>query len=907
MSSATINLTPERWARVEALFDEATELPEAERHAFVAAACKDDPELGAYIRSLLDTAVAEDTTIAELIDGALQTFDAANADTKTDRSGERIGQYRLVKRIGIGGMAVVYLAERADEQFEQEVAIKLVSQRVLDPEVEGRTRVERQILATLDHPNIARLLDGGTASDGLPYLVMEYIEGEPVDEYCDRRTLGIGERLDLFERICAAVHYAHQNLVVHRDIKPSNILVTEDGTPKLLDFGIAKQIDAKGMPTDGLTRDGFAMMTPQNATPEQLMGKPVTTATDVYALGLLLYRLLTGFSPLPIEGRPPAEFARIVCKEPPELASRAIARRSKGAGVDSASGLADICSARRTTPERLARQLRGDIDNILQVALRKEPERRYRSVNQFADDLKRHRESLPVVARPDTWAYRTGKFVRRHYASVATSAALAAVLVAFGVVTWFQNVEITRERDTAREVSQFLEEIFMEPDPTRARGLDITAKEILANGADKIRLQLADRPEIQAAMMETIGRVYYNLGEYDESVAMHESSLDLRAEVFGSGHALVAKSGNELAETLIRKGDYERAAALLEEAIDVNEATLDGDRVALAENLHNLAELRLAQGSLEEAESTARRSLALRAPGRSEQPLLYSDTAALLGRVLQVKGTLDDAEVLFRDAIETLRDNLGDDHPTMAVYLQNLGVLLLANGDLAEAELALDESVQIKRRVLGAEHDSLANTLVILGGLYHRTGEFARAEESFEGAMDIHRRSLGERHPFVAYDMTSLGMLLHDAGRLDEAEESLRDALAIYEETLDPNHQYIGSTLTELGGVLNTQGYAELALPLLERAVNIRDNDYEPDHLLYAATLVAYGDALSRLERFDDAEEVLLPSFNVLDGRGDRRERQALLALVRLYEAWERPAEAARFRQRVTTAAALEN
>lgn len=903
MSSATIDLTPERWSRVEALFDEATDLPASERHEFVASACRDDPELGAYIRTLLDTAVAEDTTIGELIGGALEQFDADAAPKRADRSGERIGQYRLVRRIGAGGMAVVYLAERADEQFEQKVAIKLVSHRVLDPEVDERTRVERQILAALDHPNIARLLDGGTAGDGLPYIVMEYIEGVPIDRYCDSRQLSIDARLDLFERICGAVHYAHQNLVVHRDIKPSNILVTGDGTPKLLDFGIAKQIDAKGMPTDGLTRDGFAMMTPENATPEQLLGKPVTTATDVYALGVLLYRLLTGFAPLPTDGRPPAEFARTICFEAPEPPSRAVGRRSKGKSVDAASGLSRICDARRTTPERLARALKGDIDNILLVALRKEPERRYRSVNQFAEDLKRHRRSMPVVARPDTFTYRAGKFVRRHYAAVASSVVLAAVIVAFSVVTWFQNVEITRERDTAREVSQFLEEIFMEPDPARARGLDITAKEILANGADRIQRQLSERPEIQAALMETIGRVYFNLGQYDESVAMHESSLNLRAAVFGEEHGLVAQSGNQLAETLIRKGDYARAAALLEDAIAVNEAALVGDGPALADSFHILAELQLAEGHLEEAEAAARRSLEIRSAAAAEQPLHYSESAALVGRVLQVKGELDDAETLFREAIETLREHTGSNHPTMAIYLQNLGVLLLSNNDLAEAEKALNESIDLKRRLLGPEHDSIANTLVILGGLYHRTGAYARAEESLRGAIDIHREALGEEHQLIGYDLTSLGMLLHDAGRLDEAEEALRGALDIYDAALDPHHQFIGSTLTELGGVLNTKNRSDLALPLLTRAVEIRSRDFPRDHALHAGTLVAYGDTLARLGRFDDAEAELLPSYEALEGRGGRRERQALLALVRLYERWERPEDAARFRQRVAAAA----
>jgi serine/threonine-protein kinase len=881
---------------VEALFEQAMDLSGSEQQAFLADACGDDPELAAYIRSLLSRSVDDDTAIADIIDGAVRGFEAETGRRSADRSGERIGRYRLVRRIGAGGMAVVYLADRADDQYEQRVAIKLVSHRVVDPAIDERTRFERQILATLDHPNIARLLDGGTTEDGLPYIVMEHIDGVPVDVYCDRRRLSLDERIDLFERICSAVHYAHQNLIVHRDIKPSNILVTDDGIPKLLDFGIAKQIDAHGMPTDGLTRDGFAMMTPENATPEQLLGNPVTTATDVYALGVLLYRLLTGYAPLPIRGRPPAEFARIICNTPAEPPSRLVARQLSSAEADDRNKLVSRSDARQTTPERLIRRLRGDIDNILLVALRKEPERRYRSVNQFAEDLRLHRQSQPVIARPDTWSYRTGKFIRRHYAGVASSALLVGVIVAFSALTWVQNQQIRRERDTAREVSQFLEEIFMEPDPARSRGLDITAKEILANGADKLRRQLADRPQIQAAMMETIGRVYFNLGEYDSSVDMHSESLRLRESVLGEDHVLVAQSQNELAETLIRQGEYGRAAELLTSAMRINESTFDGDSKALAQNLHNLAELQLAEGRLDAAESAARRSIAIHSTASAGSPLEYAEATALLARILQVKGDLGQTEKLLREAIAILRDNVADDHPLMAYYLQNLGVLLRSRGNLVEAEATLNESIDIKRRVLGREHDSLAGTLVILGALQHQVGDFEQAEASLRSALDIHRSARGAEHPFVAYDMTSLGMLLHDSGRLDEAEAVLRGALDIYEASLDRHHQYIGSTLTELGAVLNTRGYPELALPLLKRAAEIRARDYATEHPLRAATLAVYGDSLSRLGRYDEAEGHLVSGLEVLEPRKDRRTRPTLLALVRLYEASGRPDEAARYR-----------
>lgn len=790
----------------------------------------------------------------------------------SDAGGRRIGPYRIVRVIGSGGMGIVYLAERADESFRKQVAIKLVRQRLVDPETEKRLVGERQILANLDHPNIARLYDGGTTADGTPYLVMEYIDGAPIDHYCDSRRLSIDERLDLFRQICSAVHYAHQNLIVHRDIKSTNILVTRDGTPKLLDFGIAKLLDPAALPGEGLTREGILVMTPENAAPEQVLERTITTATDTYALGVLLYRLLCGHPPYRLHGSH-RDVAEKICHEQPQPPSAMIDVYWRGTETRERElevvRPEIVARYRSTSVEKLRRRLRGDLDNIVLMALRKEPERRYRSAHELSEDLRLHRASLPVTARPDTWRYRSGKFLRRHVTGVAMSSILLGLLIAFGIATTVQNRRIAAERDTAMQVSRFLEEIFMAPDPANARGLNITAREILARGAGRISAELRNQPEIRAALMETIGRVYFNLGEYAPAIKMLEESLRLRLAMFGEGRREVAAVKNELAAVLIRTADYDRARQLLEEALAGNRRGRGEATLAVAANLVNLAELSRLTGDLEQAERFATESLAIYESQGERHASEIAEGKSALARILRAKGDLVMAGTLYREAIDVTRLHLGEDHPSLAYYLQNLAVVLSERGNLAAAEAMFRESIGFTRRVLGEEHDLAAASLVMLGALLHDKGRLDAAEVALRDALDLHRSAQGPDHPFVAYDMTSLAKLVADQGDLPEAERLLREALSIYEDSVGPGHQYVASALTELGAVLIEKGAPAEAIPLLRRAVDIRATDYAANHPLAAATNAVYGHALARLRRFEEAEGVLLGSIAPLTRSGD--------------------------------------
>src|SRR5215475_12190576 len=455
-------MNPESWQRIENVFRTTVDRPADERDAYLTRACDGDEDLRREVLSLLEQGTAEDF-IRDPIASAALAFTAISND---DLTGERVGPYRVKRLIGRGGMGDVYEAERDDEQFRQQVAIKIIK-RGMDTEfVRDRFLRERQILASLDHPHIARLIDGGATPDGSPYFVMEFVAGEPITDYCRRQSLSVNEKLKLFLKVCSAVQYAHQKLVVHRDLKPSNILIDEDGEPKLLDFGIAKLLSPDGSQPQTRTETALRLMTPEYASPEQARGQAVATTTDVYSLGVVLYELLTDRRPYEFRTYSPAEIERTICDTGIEEPSKVVGRMT---GADA----------------KLARQLAGDLDNIAMMAMRIEPERRYQSVEQFSEDIRRHLAGMPVVARKDTFGYRAGKFVRRHKAGVA----ILAPLIVLAVAMTDQAARIARERDranqetaTAQAATQSLVAMFEVADPDKARGNVITARELLDRG-----------------------------------------------------------------------------------------------------------------------------------------------------------------------------------------------------------------------------------------------------------------------------------------------------------------------------------------------------------------------------------------------------------------------------------------
>ena len=546
---------PIDWSRVQELFEAALERSEGARDAFLAEACGGDVRLRDEVSALL----AADSGEHPLLDGAGVT---EQLDEVFSLAGHRIGPYQVVERIGEGGMGRVYRASRADGQFEQEVALKLLRPGMASDRLLARFQEERRILARLDHPGIARILDGGVTARGQPWFAMEYVDGQPLDDWCDARALSVDARLRLFLEVCDALQYAHSRLVVHRDLKPDNILVSQDrnGRPriKLLDFGIAKLLEDDG--GTQLTRTGGPPLTPAYAAPEQVEGREVSTVTDVYSLGVLLYELLTGQRPYEVRNAPPTELAEAIRNAQPPRPSTVVRRESD----------LETSRARATRPDRLGRRLVGDLDVICLKAIRKEPERRYGSVQALQEDIRRHLEGRPVEARPDTVGYRTRKFVARNRGAVLSGTVISLSLVFLGISSAVQAVQLERERDAARlerdraqAVADLLTDVFSASDPREALGAEATARELLDRGAERIQEDREMDPEVKAALMTVLGDVYANFLLLPDAVPLYRAALELTQRDRGGPDPEVAEAQARLGAALGDVGEFEAADSLL--------------------------------------------------------------------------------------------------------------------------------------------------------------------------------------------------------------------------------------------------------------------------------------------------------------------------------------------------------
>ncbi len=836
MNGTTVSM--ERWRQIELLFRGAMELPPEERQAFLDQACAGDPDLRHEVESL----IAADEGSDSFMHAPVRAEAAAVGDERSSvldavsLSGRQIGPYKLLRELGHGGMGAVYLAERVDGQFQHQVAIKLIRSGLDAESFMLRFRNERQILASLHHPNVARLLDGGTTDDGWPYYVMEHIEGEPIDRYCDRHRLSIDQRLELFRSVCSAVHNAHQNLVVHRDIKPANILVTADGVAKLLDFGIAKLRDPGAVPfTVEATASGVRAMTPQYASPEQVLGGAITTATDVYSLGVLLYELLTGRRPYRFDSSGPREIERVICDSKPEKPSTAV-RRALETGEGEQLTPRQLSDRRGGKPDWLRRKLSGDLDDIVLMAMRKEPERRYVSAQQLAEDVRLHLSGLPVIAQADTFGYRSGKFVRRHKLGVA----FVASLVVFAAGMTVQTVRVAEQRDQviqereaadrAREtaegererseqVSGFLENLFQVADPGESKGEKVTARELLDKGAEAIDRELSDQPGIQATLMSSMARAYLGLGLYDDGEALCEKALESRRRLFGEDHPEVAESLQDLAEVLQLKSNYEGSEKRWGEALAIRRRRLAEEPLDVAESLNGLALVLRARGDYQGAEKRAREALEILRT-MPDEPSLGSSLNAL-AVVLYSRGDYQGAEALFREALAARRRVLGEEHRQVATSLNNLAATLKIQAKYQEAGELYREALALRRRLFGEEHPRVATTLNNLGLLRQESGAHEEAEELFVEALAIRRGVLGDEHPAVANTMQSLAAPLMSKGDFARAEELLREALAIWREVLGGDHRNIANTMINLSVALHALGDYQGAEAVSREAVGM--------------------------------------------------------------------------------------
>jgi eukaryotic-like serine/threonine-protein kinase len=783
--------------------------------------------------------------------------------------GDRIGPYRVLRTLGVGGMGEVFLAERADAEFDQRVAIKVVYGGSHTHAVQSRLKIERQILAQLDHPNIAHLLDGGTLPDGTPYIVMEYVDGIAIDTYCDSHCLDIVARLKLFQIVCAAVHYAHQNLIVHRDLKPSNILVTADGIPKLLDFGIAKLLDERqaGSHTLAMTHADFRLMTPDHASPEQVRGQAITTSSDVYVLGVLLYKLLTGTSPFVIASMRLTDIERAICEKDPPLPSQSV-------GSDVSAEVRGITEARGVSTNRLRRILRGDLDNIVIMAMRKEPERRYSSSQQMASDIQRYLDGKPIIARRDTLSYRSAKFVRRHWLPVSGAIGVVFLIVAFAVTTYFQSQRIAAERDRvaeqrasaererarAEEVSSFLVNLFKLSDPQENRGNQVTARELLDSGAKRLEEGLLDQPATKAALLSTVGAVYDSLGQYREALPILTESLTLQPQARDETRISTLL---ELGSARWHASDLKSAEAPLQEALHLSQTEFGATSRETGRSLWALGVLRYHQDRFAEAEELDNHGLnVLETTGAPP-----TDVSALLDDLAQVYAMEQQwgvAKQTYERALEIDRRVLGDDHPRVAMRLNNLAIVAQNMGDLKLAETLYRDAIQRHERAYGNRHPETVAAKGNYGLLLQREGRLKEAEPLLRDVVATTLSLYGPDHYKVAYARVSLAMLLHDQGKLAEAETEFRQALDEYDKSLPATHQYRASALMHLARLLVDRGKPDEALALSTQSITIW-NATSPDSSPYTAQAHAiHAYALAHLGKPHEAADELEAAIPVL-------------------------------------------
>ena len=919
-------MNPERRARADALLAGALDRPESEREAFLRDACAGDDDMLRLVTELVRDAESPDDFLrpGEVIEGPLWQRASDELDGGRVAPGMTFGSWEIVEALGAGGMAEVFLARRISGDFEQLAALKLIKRGVDTDEVVHRFRQERQILASLEHPNIARLLDGGVSADGRPYFVMERIDGLPIDERCDKDGASVEVRLRRFVDVCRAVEHAHRKLVVHRDLKPSNILIDAAGQVKLLDFGIAKLLDPAGGVVP-MTRTQVRVMTPEYASPEQVRGEPATTAGDVYQLGLVLYELLTGLRAQELRDASLTEIERVVCQQVPPRPSTAVGAR---AASDSAP--------------RLRRILRGDLDNIVLKTLRKEPEARYPSVTALIDDLQRHLDGRPVLARQATLGYRLSRFTRRHKVAVAAGC-VVAVALAGGVASTLWQARIARverdnarrEAETARSVSQFLIDTFEVADPSEARGSSVTARELLDSATRRLE-QLDSQPDVQATMQDVIGRVYMSLGlyepsrtllagtlatrrpqaqgadpqvaqrldhlgqvlqeqgKYDDAETQLRAALAMRRQLFGATHEQVAESLGHLSFLAQVKGDLPGAQALIQEALDIQRA-LHGERHATVAGLMKdmgLAQLQGGQAEAAAASLEAARDVQREVLG-ADHPAL-ADTLNALGMAEQNRNRLDAAESYYRDALAIRTRVLGPRHAHTATARNNLAGLLYQRRDFAAAEPLFREALEQKRAALGNDHPSVATSMTNLAVVLLTLHDLDAAEPLYRDALRIRTAAYGDHHRSVATARYYLGRLMRERGSVAEAERLMRLSMPDIPKT-DSN---LPSLYVDLGEMLVAQGRLDEARGLLEDAVTLHAKIDGPDHWRTAAARSARGEWRERTGNRKLAEEDLKQAWSVLSERpeDDPRRQRAHDRLADLYRSSGREAEAAALR-----------
>ncbi len=835
-----------RWKQIFAIFELALEQPPEARSLFLDEYFSaEDPGAELHRRGVEELLSAHLQQDAELrlqpfvgrdapppldpvdIDGSKKpgedpaTWDSAVRTSAADGESSEpvLGPYVLLRKIGQGGMSTVHLAARRDDAFRRPMVIKVVRDDMENPSMLRRLRVERQILATLEHPYIATLYDGGNTAEGVPYFVMEYVEGQPIDVYCRVNRLSLAERLKLFRKVCEAVQYAHQNLVVHRDIKPSNILVTQDGDPKLLDFGIAKVLDpgsgfvgSAGCLDMELTAPWQRLLTPSFASPEQIRGDAITTVSDVYSLGVLLYLLLTGGLPHSFEGRSLRAIERLLTDEEPVKPSRAVSsgesgerevngRRSGGdgskPGIESGAGVQEPLS--------------GDIDAIILKALRSLPSQRYGSVERFAEDIERFQTGFPVRARAGSRRYRWGKFLRRHRRWVAAVAGVVTLVFLFALSSLLQARRVAFERDKKAQVVSLIQQIFELSDPYVLPGEELTVREALERSLPVIGEGLRDQPEVRAELLHTAGSISVSLGAYGLAKEYLQEALDLRTRSLGRNHPEVAETTRALATAHRQLIELDQAEALALRALELTRNRVGPGHPDLAPALLELISVYCYREQYEAAEPLAQEVLELTQELPEASPLRVA-ALEYLAQAYSSQGRYAEAAELNRRALALSRQHFGGAHPSQVTTLGNLGVQLRRGGDLEGARSAMEQAIELRSQIFGEQQTDPA-LLNNLAGIFFASGDFTAAESTYRRALEVVKEKHGERNWMTFSLGLRIARALTHQGRAAEAE---RQVVALQEHSpLEAGHWMRAEAESILGEAISAQGRCAEAEPML--------------------------------------------------------------------------------------------
>jgi tetratricopeptide (TPR) repeat protein/tRNA A-37 threonylcarbamoyl transferase component Bud32 len=876
----------EQWRRISPILDAVLTMPLEARAAHLDRACAGDSELRRHVEELLAAEEASPAFLAtaggergvSLLEEAL----SAPGRDPSEPESRTFGAYRLLHELGEGGMGTVYLAERIDGHFEQQVAVKVLKQGVASAEALRRFLQERQILARLQHPGIARLLDGGVTTEGTPYFVMERVEGRPLTTYCDQERLGVDGRLRVFLAVCDAVRYAHRNLVVHRDLKPSNVLVDAAGHVKLLDFGIAKLL-SEGTGEAAPARTTLRAMTPEYAAPEQVRAEPVTTATDVYTLGVILYELLAGERPYRIERASAPEIERAILEQEPRRPS---ARAAAGKGLP---GVA---------PRDLGRRLRGDLDGIVLKALEKEPERRYASAEALATDVRRHLDGLPVAAQGARLAYRARKFVRRHRVGVAAASLVLASLVVGLVGTVYQARRAEAEARKASAVKDFLKSVFSASDPAQAQGKTLTAKQLLDDGARRIDTELSGQPDVQSEVRRLIASVYFDLAEYEPSRSLRAADLERQRALHGARSLEAAEVLGELGDALFQLNRRDEARGAFEEALAI-ETERRGPRTPQAAILlRGIGQLDREGGELAASREKLERAAAILAEAGQEDSKVMTETRESLAITHSMAGRRAEAVVLHAQVAAWRERHQGPDHPDALTARYNQGSTLTQMGRMAEGVAILEDVAARQRRILGPRHNELAYSLRVVATSLDTLGRSAEALPYIAEAVAIHRQAVGPGHVQTVVAQAAQAMIEARAGRLAEAQRDCRAVLASipprkgWAPAFEPVARYLcGIALAEAGrlgeaaaqfdeaaaqlratrgpstalaraldgraDVARRQGHLAQAVELAREAVSMQEHSTGEEHPQIAIYRARAGAALWAAGQRDEGERLL--------------------------------------------------